>query len=75
MGHKGVGGYRALLSRVIGGTYALSKGFNGNNTLFIACIQLSGARNTLERVISVPSAHRRVLRVLGFNLAKISKII
>ena len=37
------------------------------NIVFLGYIQLSGARNTLERVISEPSAHGRVLCVLGFN--------
>ena len=72
MAHKGHARYLALLSRVIGGTYTQSRGFESKTYILLGYIQLSGAKNTLERVISLPSAHGRVLRILGFDKAKIS---
>ena len=62
---RGPSRYRVLPSRVIGGTYTPAMCTNYQNTLFVR-YAVRGANNTLEHVIRVPSAHRRVMRILGF---------
>ena len=73
MGHKGAAGYHALLSQVIWGTYTPSRGSYLTNILLMVYVPKDGPKNTQDCVIRVPSAHRRVMRVLGFNEAKNTK--